>query len=156
MFGIHRPHAGFLSDPLARSVQFPHRKMIRYFANLRWTRLVLWCYLMWYFAILSLYFDPSVSLWLSSLGISAIIGTALILSTASASHRPDGWTVFRLYLMPLCVSSYSAIIKGKCFVVLFPPSGRENLIAIGVCLAFIAFHHGCKLLLRISPLALEK
>ncbi len=124
--------------------------MIRYFANLRWTRLVLWCYLMWYFTILSLYFEPSVSLWLSSLGISAIIGTALILSTASAAHRPDGWTIFRLYLMPFCVSSYSATIKGKGFIVLFPPSVTENLAAIGACLAFIAFHRACKTGFRLS------
>ncbi|MEO7099982.1 MAG: hypothetical protein ABI162_11515 [Luteolibacter sp.] len=130
--------------------------MIHYFANLRWTRLVLWCYLMWYFTILSLYFDPSISLWLSSLGISSIIGTALILSTASASHRPDGWTIFRLYLMPFCVSSYSAIIKGKGFIVLFPPHVNEDLIAIAACVAFVVFHHGCKMVLRISPMELAK
>jgi len=124
--------------------------MIRYFANLPWTRLVLWCYLMWYFTVVTLYFDPSVSLWLSSLGISVIIGTALILSTASAAHRPDGWTIFRLYLMPLCVSSYSAIIKGKGFVVLFPPGVKENLIAVAACVAFIGLHLLCKLVLRMS------
>ncbi len=131
-------------------MQFPFREMIRYFANLRWNRLVLWCYLVWYFAILGLYFDPSIALWLSSAGISAIIGTALILSTASASHRPDGWTIFRLYLMPLCVSSYSALIKGKGFIVMFPPGFHENLIAIGACVGFIAFHRICKMLVRNS------
>lgn len=130
--------------------------MIRYFADIPWTRLVLWCYLMWYLTILTLYFDSSLSLWLSSLGISAIIGTALILSTASAAHRPDGWTIFRLYLMPLCVSSYSAIIKGKGFAVLFPPSVKENLIAVAACVGFVLFHHVCKLLLRVTPLALAK
>ena len=119
--------------------------MIRYFANLQWTRLVLWCYLTWYFSIVKIYFDPSVALWLSSLGISAIIGTALILSTTSANHRPEGWTVFRLYLMPFCVSSYSAIIKGKGFIMLFPPHLNENLAAAGACLAFIAWHRACKL-----------
>ncbi|MEO8613993.1 MAG: hypothetical protein ABI600_02545 [Luteolibacter sp.] len=127
--------------------------MIHYFAKLHWSRLVLWCYLVWYFTILGLYFDPSISLWLSSLGISVIIGTALILSTASANHRPDGWTIFRLYLMPLCVSSYSAIIKGKGFIMLFPPSLHENLIALGACVGFIAFHHFCKILMRSSPLS---
>lgn len=119
-------------------------RMIRYFATLRWTRLVLWCYLVWYVTMIVRYFDPSISLWISSLGISAIIGTALILSTASAIHRPDGWTVFRLYLMPLCVSSYSALIKGKGFIVLFPPTAGDNLLAFGACAAFIGFHHLCK------------
>lgn len=122
--------------------------MIRYFANLRWARLVLWCYLMWYFTIVGLYFDPSPGLWLSSLGISGIIGTALILSTATATHRPDRWTVFRLYLMPLCVSSYSAIIKGKGFIVLFPPGVWENLLAAGACVGFLAFHRLCKAAVR--------
>ena len=145
-----QPQASICAQPFTTFTGTIHAdlvpKMIRYFAKLHWSRLVLWCYLVWYFTILGLYFDPSISLWLSSLGIAAIIGTALILSTASASHRPDRWTIFRLYLMPLCVSSYSAIIKGKGFIVLFPPSLEENLIAVGACVAFIAFHHLCRMM----------
>ncbi|MES2475297.1 MAG: hypothetical protein V4640_05925 [Verrucomicrobiota bacterium] len=125
--------------------------MIRYFAQLPWTRLVLWCYLMWYLAILSLYFDPSPALWLTSLGISAIIGTALILSTASAHYRPDKWTLFRLFLMPFCVSSYSALIKDKGFIVMFPPHWGGNGVAATACVVFLAFCGLCKVLHRENP-----
>jgi hypothetical protein len=32
-------------------------------------------------------------------------------------------------LMPFCVSSFSQLIKGKGFVLVFPPSAHENLAA---------------------------
>jgi hypothetical protein len=109
---------------------------------------VLWCYLCWYLTIASLYFEPSPALWISSLGISAIIGTALILSTLSPVHRPDGWTIFRLFLMPFCVSSYSALIKGRGFTLIFPPSLQQNLTAAGVCTLFVVGCGFCRLLKR--------
>ena len=56
---------------------------MRYFANLSAGRTALWCYLIWYLFFAARYFDPSRNLWLTSLGISGIIGFALILSTAS-------------------------------------------------------------------------
>ncbi len=122
--------------------------MLRYFATLPFSRLVLWCYLAWYLAIVGLYLrEGSPTLWLSSLGMSAIVGTALVLSTSSRGHRPQTWTVFRLFLMPFCVSSYSALIKGHGFVLIFPSSLFENLIGAGACLAVITGHFSCRLLL---------
>lgn len=56
---------------------------------------VLWCYLIWYLVVVCLYFDPAPTLWLNSLGISALIGTSLLLSVGNASRRlPEGWQVF--------------------------------------------------------------
>ncbi len=119
--------------------------MLRYLAALRWQRIVLWCYLCWYFAIIALYLDTSPLLWLSSVGISAIIGAALLLSiTKPGGVRPDRWTVFRLFLMPFCVSSYSAIIKGRGFVLIFPPELRPNLIALASCPVFITLCLVCR------------
>lgn len=112
--------------------------MLRYFASLPASRLILWCYLIWYLCLVFLYFDPSPVLWASSVGMSAIIGTALLLSTARKGSKPDGWTTFRLFLMPFCVSSYSALIKGKGFILIFPPSVRENLICFGSIAIFLA------------------
>src|SRR3954466_13850570 len=99
--------------------------MVRYLRNLSTGRLVLWCYLVWYLVVLVRYFDPSPTLWLSSLGISAIVGSALYLSTARAGHtrvRLERWQIARLYLMPLCVSSFAALIKGHGFILVFHPS----------------------------------
>ena len=102
---------------------------------------VLWCYLVWYLVVLVRYFEPSPTLWLSSLGISAIVGTALYLSTARAGHtrvRLERWQIARLYLMPFCVSSFAALIKGHGFILVFHPSLRDNLLAASLCALFVA------------------
>jgi len=117
-----------------------------YLRNLNRGRMVLWCYLIWYIVVLVRYFDPSPRLWLTSLGLSSIVGVALILSaTAGATKtRMDRWTVFRLFLMPFCVSSFSALVKGKGFTLIFSPNPKEILIAIGVCALFCAIVWGVK------------
>ncbi len=111
----------------------------RYLATLSTGRTILWCYLLWYFVVLVKYFDPSARLWLTSLGLSVIIGFALYLSTAgsgAARVKLDPWTLFRLFLMPFCVSSFAALVKGKSFILIFSPEPRENLLAAALCLAF--------------------
>jgi len=50
---------------------------------------------------------------------------------------PDRWTTMRLFLMPFCVSSFSQLIKGKGFVLVFPPGLHENVIALAACAAFV-------------------
>jgi len=115
-------------------------RLIRYLAELTLPRIVLWCYLIWYGFVLTRYFDPSPTLWLSSLGISAIIGTGLYLSTAHGGRAPtrlEGWQVARLYMMPFCVSSFAALIKGRGFILIFDPSLRADVAALGGCALFV-------------------
>ncbi|MBV9128637.1 MAG: hypothetical protein JO117_11195, partial [Verrucomicrobia bacterium] len=108
--------------------------MLRYFANLSLGRTILWCYLIWYLFFVARYFDDSPKLWLTSLGISGIVGVALILSTtAGAKSRLEPWVTFRLFLMPFCVSSFSALVKGHGFLLVFSPRAQENLVALGLC-----------------------
>jgi L-asparagine transporter-like permease len=112
----------------------------RYLATLSPGRTILWCYLIWYVVVLVKYFDPSARLWLTSLGLSAIIGFALYLSTAGSGTtrvRFDRWQVFRLFLMPFCVSSFAALVKGKNFVLIFSPDPRETVLAVLLCAAFL-------------------
>jgi hypothetical protein len=110
----------------------------RYLRDLNRGRLILWCYLVWYLVVLVRYFDPSPRLWLTSLGLSAIIGVALFLSaTAGATKvKLDRWTIFRLFLMPFCVSSFSALVKGRGFNLIFSPNPAEIFLAIGLCALF--------------------
>jgi hypothetical protein len=110
----------------------------RYLRDLNRGRLILWCYLAWYLVVLVRYFDSSPRLWLTSLGLSAIIGVALYLSaTAGATKvRLDCWTVFRLFLMPFCVSSFSALVKGKGFILIFSPNPNEVFLAFALCALF--------------------
>jgi hypothetical protein len=112
----------------------------RYLRDLNRGRLILWCYLVWYLVVLVRYFDQSPRLWLTSLGLSGIIGVALYLSaTAGATKaRLDRWTIFRLFLMPFCVSSFSALVKGKGFILIFSPNPNEILLAVGLCALFCA------------------
>ena len=117
---------------------------MRYFANLPIGRIVLWCYLIWYLFFAFRYFDPSSQLWLTSLGISAIIGVALVISTSGGKTTLNRWQTFRLFLMPFCVSSFSALVKGRGFTLVFSPRAQENLLALGMCAAFGAFVAGVK------------
>ena len=130
-----------MEPPAARSGSMPLALPIDYLRRLTRGRVILWCYLIWYLAVLVRYFDGSPRLWLTSAGISAIIGFALILSTtspASGAIRLDGWQRFRLFLMPFCVSSFSALIKGQGFVLIFSPKFSENAAAAGLCGLFWA------------------
>ncbi len=117
---------------------------MRYFAALTSGRIVLWCYLIWWAFFVTRYFDPSPNLWLTSLGISAIVGIALILSTSSGKSHPDHWQTFRLFLMPFCVSSFSALIKGHGFLLIFSPRLSENILALALCATFCLFVAGLK------------
>ena len=122
---------------------------MRYFARLSTGRLILWCYFVWYLFFVARYFDSSRALWLTSLGIAIIVGIALVISTrAGGNGGQDGWSTFRLFLMPFCVSSFSALVKGKGFVLIFSPRLQENYLALGLAAAFCAFVGGVKLARR--------
>src|SRR5271154_3030311 len=93
------------------------RALLRYFASLTVGRIILWCYLIWYLVTVVNHFDASPALWLSSIGVSAIVGFALLLSVnGGGSLNRDSWQTFRLFLMPFCVSSFSSLIKNRGYL----------------------------------------
>lgn len=113
---------------------------LRYLSQLSTGRTILWCYAIWYVVNVVHHFDPTPRLWLTSIGLSAIIGFALLLSTRTAAPgatRPDRWVVFRLFLMPFCVSSFAALVKDAGYVLVFPPSLHENVIGAAAIAAFL-------------------
>lgn len=112
--------------------------LIRYLSELKPGKTVLWCYLIWYLVVVYFYFDPSPKIWINAIGISIVIGTGLVLSVASGKGKSDRWQTFRLYLMPFCVSSFSALIKDKGFFVVFPSNFGELGIAIACCILFLS------------------
>ena len=119
--------------------------MIQYLAKLPRGKVILWCYLIWYLVNVYFYFDPSLSLWLNSLGISLIIGFALNLSISKSSRQnSDPWQRLRLFLIPFCVSSFASLIKGQGFILVIPPKPIEQMIAVGSCLMFVAMVYGIK------------
>lgn len=113
------------------------RKLIQYFYEIKLNKAILWCYLIWYVVIAYFYFDPSPKIWINSLGISAVIGTGLLLSVNSDQAGRDHWQTFRLYLMPFCVSSFSALIKDRGFIVILSSNIKETVIALFCCLLFL-------------------
>ncbi len=104
--------------------------LVNYLKQLSFGRLLLWLYLVWYLAISIVYFDADLELWLTALGISLIVGSALVLST-------NHWPTMRLFLIPFCVSSYSMLIKDKGCVVIFPPDLETNSIALLAIAGFL-------------------
>jgi hypothetical protein len=110
----------------------------RYLAELSRGRLILWCYLIWYLVVLVKYFDPNPRLWLTSLGLAFIIGVALYISTTAApgAGKLGFWPTFRLFLMPFCVSSFAALVKGRGFILVFSREWSEIALAIALCGGF--------------------
>jgi hypothetical protein len=112
--------------------------VIQYLYDIKLAKVILWCYLIWYLVTLYFYFDPSPKLWINSIGISAVIGTGLLLSvTPGKNGKHDYWQTFRLYLMPFCVSSFSALIKERGFIVFVSPRLNETLISLLCCALFL-------------------
>ena len=110
--------------------------MIRYLSNLSNGSLILWFYFIWYSVVLVRYFDANLRLWLTSLGLSVIIGFALFISTTTAGANKvklERWQTIRLFLMPFCVSSFSALVKDKGFVLIFSPQPSEIQVAAALC-----------------------
>jgi hypothetical protein len=113
--------------------------LLRYFGSLPPGKVALWCYLIWYLTSVVYLFDPSPWLWLNSAGISVVIGIALRLSVVSAAGPKDrGWQTFRLFLIPFCVSSFAALIKGNGYILIFPTKPAVLLASIINCLVFVA------------------
>jgi hypothetical protein len=115
-------------------------RLLCYLASLTNGRIILWCYAIWYAVNVVNHFDARPRIWLTSIGLSAIIGTALLISTRTSSlgtTRLEGWQIFRLYLMPFCVSNFAALVKDAGYVLIFPPSLRENLIGFALMAGFI-------------------
>ncbi|MEB3336974.1 MAG: hypothetical protein VKJ46_05885 [Leptolyngbyaceae bacterium] len=115
--------------------------LIQYLYEIKLDKAILWCYLIWYVVVVYFYFDPLLKIWINAMGISAVIGTGLLLSVSSASsgeiRSRDHWQTFRLYLMPFCVSSFSTLIKEKGFIVFISPKIQETLVSVFCCSLFL-------------------
>ena len=122
------------------------KRLTQYLYQIKLDKATLWCYLIWYLVMVYFYFDPSLKIWINSIGISVVIGTGLLLSVSSNNvGERDYWQIFRLYLMPLCVSSFSALIKEQGFIVVISPKLNENLIAVLCCAVFLGIVLAVKL-----------
>jgi hypothetical protein len=114
------------------------QRIKRYLAGLSMGRLILWFYFIWYLVVVIRYPDADAHLWLTAIGISSIIGTALwINTTRSGKTRVDlePWPIARLYLFPFCVSSFAALVKGRGFFLIFSPNMLDMEVALALCAA---------------------
>jgi len=111
--------------------------LIQYLYEIKLDKAILWCYLIWYVIVVCFHFDPSLKIWINSIGISAVIGTGLMLSVSSTKGERDLWQAFRLYLMPFCVSSFSALIKDQGFIVFISPNIKETIVSVSCCVLFL-------------------
>lgn len=114
--------------------------IVSYLAKLPHSKLALWCYLCWYLSMVGMYFNASTEIWLNSLGLCLVVGYALLLSTGPgtmARLKARFWESLRLFMCPFLVSSFSSLVKGKGFILLFSPQLTDNLIALGACGCFV-------------------
>jgi len=118
---------------------------LRYLSELKPGKVTLWCYLIWYLVTVVAHFDASPGIWLSSLGISVVVGVALLLSvrgeSATSSNR---WQTFRLFLMPFCVSSFSALIKDQGYILVLPRRASELYLSVGLSAVFVLLVYALK------------
>ncbi len=127
------------------------RWLIQYLHDIKLDKAVLWCYFIWYITVVCFYFDPSPKIWINSIGISAVVGTGLVLSVSSERGVPrDYWQTFRLYLMPFCVSSFSALIKERGFIVFISPKITETIVSVISCITFFLVIFTIKLIKKES------
>lgn len=113
-------------------------RLRHYVLGLNVGRMILWCYLIWYLVMAIYHFEASPRLWLTSLGISLVVGFGLVLSVIGPHRaRLDHWQLMRLFLMPFCVSSFAALVKDDGFIVIFSPVPGETGLAIALCLGFV-------------------
>ncbi len=113
--------------------------LIRYLRNLPRGKIILWCYLIWWAVTVIFRFDPTPAIWLNALGISAVIGFGLMLAVSGpGAPKGDRWQTFRLFMMPFGVASFSALIKGHGYIVVFPTALDEIAWLVGACVLFLA------------------
>jgi len=105
-------------------------------------RIGLWCCFIWWAFTVRRHFVPSPQLWFTALALAAVVGTALHLSATLAGKpaaRLEKHQIVRLYLVPFCVSSFSALVKDRGFFLFFHPTPDANAEATGLCMVFVAF-----------------
>lgn len=125
--------------------------LLRYFGNLPASRIILWCFVMWWLVMVAIYYVPDPGLWATSLGIGLFVGYALMLSTGPvtlARFRQRFWESMRLFICPFMVSSFSGLIAGKDFVMFFSPHWLENAAALAAVAGFLLL---CGLLRMMRP-----
>ena len=117
--------------------------LLRYLGQMPASRMILWSFVIWWAVMVHYHFRADLRLWLTSLGIGIIVGYALMLSTGPVSRdrfETRFWESVRLFICPLLVSSFSALVAGQGFLLVFSPRGMENAVAlfsIGVFLLLV-------------------
>jgi hypothetical protein len=127
------------------------KSISNYLSQLTVQKQILWCYLIWYLTMTILHFDTAIHIWLTSIGVSIVIGIALILSIANGGNaQPDFWTKARLFMMPFCVSSFSALVKDQGFILILSPRWQEDALALLMCTIFLIITYTIKVVTRTS------
>ena len=110
---------------------------LKYLSELTSGKTALWCYLIWYLVTVAAHFNSSPGLWLTSSGISVVIGIALLSVHLAPGVVPNRSHTFRLFLMPFCVASFSALIKGHGYYLVLPSRPLELGLSVSLCAFFV-------------------
>ena len=115
-------------------------KLISYLVRLDNRRRLLWSAFLWYVAMMARHATATPTVWLNSAGIAVVISVIL----AATAIPPGGkwrdlgfWPLARFFLIPFCVSSFSAVMTKAGLVLIFPRNLADNLVATGAVVSFL-------------------
>lgn len=114
--------------------------LISYLARLDNRRLLLWSAFLWYVAIMARHATSSPAVWLNSAGIAAVISVILAANAIPVGRNWQDlgfWPLARFFLIPFCVSSFSAVMNKAELVLIFPRNLADNLVAAGAVVLFL-------------------
>jgi len=120
--------------------------VLMYLNDMPYGMVILWCFMIWYIYFVIRYFDPSPDIWFRSVGIAILVGIALNINSFGTYDdilAADRYQVFRFFLIPFCVSSFPALLKGKGILV-FSKDSKENITAMILCGMFVVIWYGVK------------
>lgn len=113
---------------------------LNYLGRLDMRRSLLWSGFIWYAVLMARHATLASGPWLNAVGIALVVGLILAANAipSGGTWRQLGrWPLLRFFLIPFCVSSFSAAMRDAGLVAIFPRDLADNLIAGAAVAAFL-------------------
>ncbi|MEM9337924.1 MAG: hypothetical protein AAGA66_04295 [Bacteroidota bacterium] len=95
-------------------------------------------YSSWYLFVVITNFDYQLQLWINAVVIAVFVGIAL---NASVEYSNFSRMNVRLFIIPFAVSSYTGIVRGNDFFLIFPPDPVESVFGLICCVLVVTGYY---------------
>eukprot|EP01094_Clydonella_sp_ATCC50884_P003296 TRINITY_DN12551_c0_g1_i1.p1 TRINITY_DN12551_c0_g1~~TRINITY_DN12551_c0_g1_i1.p1 ORF type:complete len:185 (+),score=53.10 TRINITY_DN12551_c0_g1_i1:292-846(+) len=124
------------------------RRVLHTLAAVPWAKAILVCYLIWWLVVISTNFPLVSSVWVDAAIIGVVVGFALNLNAYEGGHGmgallrhlyANKWMIFRFFLIPFLVASYSGAIavERDRFQFLWPKDPFVSLAGVSLSAALL-------------------